>query len=164
MNRSLVLCLALTVALAACQQQAPADQAVAPAPAPAAVEPAAPPIAPGKQLERPMPDGIALQVPYNAVYDKDLAAKDGGTRRRVILEFLDGNVESIGTQLEGQLKTAGYRKGKPRDEEGGVRTNYARTRDGSKVSILIRPKLDQRFRDDRALGTVSFSWTPPKTN
>ena len=52
----------------------------------------------------------------------------------------------------------------PRDEEGGVRTNYARTGDGSKVSILIRPKLDQRFRDDRALGTVSFSWTPPKTN
>lgn len=164
MNRSIVLCLALTVALAACQQQDPADQAVTPAPAPVATEPAAPPIAPGKQLERPMPDGITLEVPYNAVYDKDLAAKDGSTRRRVILEFLDGNVESIGAQLEGQLKTAGYRKGKPRDEEGGVRTNYARTRDGSKVSILIRPKLDQRFRDDRALGTVSFSWTPPKTN
>jgi hypothetical protein len=163
MNRSLVLCLALTVALAACQQQAPVEQAATPEPTPAA-EPVAPPIAPGKQLERPMPDGIALQVPYNAVYDKDLAAKDGSIRRRVILEFLDGSVESIGTQLEGQLKTAGYRKGKPRDEEGGVRTNYARTGDGSKVSILIRPKLDQRFRDDRALGTVSFSWTPPKTN
>jgi glucose/arabinose dehydrogenase len=165
MNRRLLfLPMAAAVALAACNSKTPSE-AQQPAPAAtAATAPTAvkPPIAPGKQLEQPMPDGVALAVPYNAVYDKTLPAKDGTQRRRVIVEFLDGTTDSVARDLDSQLRKAGYRKGAPREEKGGTRVNYARRADGSRVSILIRPHLDQRFRDKRALGTASFSWTPPQ--
>jgi len=152
--------IALSAVLAACggdkQAETPAQPATVEQPEAKA------PVAPGKQLETPLPDGIVVSVPYNTVYDKNLPAKDGSSRRRVIVEFLAGDVNSIGADLDKQFSGAGYRKGKPRDEKGGTRVNYARKADGSKVSVLIRPRVDQRFRDERALGTVSFSWAPPK--
>lgn len=158
----LIAVLTLSAVLAACNgdKQAETPAQTTPAAQPEAVAKA--PIAPGKQLETPLPDGIVVSVPYNAVYDKNLPAKDGSPRRRVIVEFLDGDVNTVGAGLDEQFTRAGYRKGKPRDEKGGTRVNYARKADGSKVSVLIRPRVDQRFRDDRALGTVSFSWAPPK--
>lgn len=121
-------------------------------------------VPPGAPLREPLPDGMSFDFAFNTVYDKVLTAKDGSPRRRVIVEFLQGTAEVASESVRNELVAAGYRAGKPRDEEGGIRLNYSRKSDGAKVSVLTRPIIDQRVRDPMAKGTVSLSFVPPATS
>lgn len=157
--KRILLPVACALAFAACNKSDETPAATAPPDATAAAVPEVVP--PGAPLREPLPDGMEFDFAFNTVYDKVLAAKDGSPRRRVIVEFLQGTVESTSESVRNDLLVVGYRAGKPRDEEGGTRLNYSRKSDGAKVSVLTRPIIDQRVRDPMAKGTVSLSFVPP---
>ena len=161
MRKPLLLAFA-ALTLAACNQT-PAPEAAAPVTeTPAEVAPTPPPApaahADSKPLVDKLPGGVDFPFPYHAVYDRLVDLEQNKKQRRVLVEFLEGDVAGADGHVSAMMQQAGFRRAKPKDEKGGIRVNYSRKEDGSRVTVLILPAEGQKMRSAGGKGTVYIGW------
>lgn len=111
-------------------------------------------------LTRELPTGFTLAIPHYVVYDRDIEG-DTGMTRRVLVEFLEGDMDSANTRLTQMLEQAGYRKGREVAEQGGIRSNYRSADNSFRLATRVTPASEmERTRSKDAKGSIYMSWVP----
>lgn len=145
---------ALATMLIACER----NDSPAPAPQPSAPTAATTPAGPKPATPDTLPDGVRLSFPHEVVYDKVLTGKSGEQRRRIIVEYLDGDAAAVEKALTEGFQAAGYRNAGDRQLPGGKRIVFLNPQSKARVYATFASGAQQRFHNKDAQGTVSFSW------
>lgn len=156
MNRYAILAISF-VALAGCSKPAP-TAAVTTAAVP--VTAAAPTVScPAQSGYQWMPANLVLDVPYHLHADRIYKTQKDGLRRRVMLEFLEGDSNSVLAQVDKSLTTAGF-QARPRIEaskEADVVIPYDKAGYGNVVVYVDSSPGDNPSNPD-AKGILSFDF------
>lgn len=159
--RHILVMAAMLSALAGCNKPQPVNDAntiATPPPTVASVEaPSAQPCAEqaGYQL---LPAGIRIGLPYHFRADRLYANKHDQVRRRVVLEFLEGNVDSTLKTVAESMTAAGFMARPRRDQpNGNIIIPYVRNDYGS-ITVVVSPLPGDNPSNPAARGTVTFDY------
>jgi hypothetical protein len=171
MYKKLLIAVALLATLAACRDaNRTAQESEAAAPAATLAAPAtvvAPAVAMKTTFESPLAGGITtLPFPYHVAVDSvSTSRKTGKVAREVGIEFLDGTVADIDTQLAAEFEKAGYTR-EPAEKQGkAIRSVYRKSGEPD-VLVWVRRGVPrgERFKlqQPNAKGTVYLAWDVPQ--
>lgn len=132
--------------LAACKKSEPAEAAVDAGKATTAGEP------------NGLPGGATLPFKHHIRVDRVIENKAGAKRRRVDVEFLDGDVAATVKGVESAMVAAGYRlrADDPRDVDGEVRLRFIKKGEPT-VMAVISPNPGRNPSSSKVKGTVVLS-------
>lgn len=146
--KKFLLVAALPLLFSACKQPEP--------PASVATQPAES-TAPQAQARAPLPEGIALDVPYTVISDEWI--EEGGARKRkTVIEFEQADVARIVRQIRESMAAAKYRFTGSSEIRGGERVNF-RGDPKLAVTILVRPRGAVELKNGASTGNIEFSYT-----
>jgi hypothetical protein len=159
MKRTLLIAVGL-LAIAGCNNPAPADQTAqgTPAAVPTSssdTNPAACSEAPGYN---PFPQGIAPAFAYHLRSDRLYVHKNGKNRRRLTIEFLDGDANAALASFEQSMSAAGF-KARPRKDgaDGRITTPFAKKGFGTVIATAI-PSPGPNPANPAAKGVLSIDY------
>ena len=156
--KEILLATAVALALAACSRPQPAADIAPTATAEtAAIAGAAPlPCAePGYAL---LPKGITLEFPYHLRADRVYLDKQGNERRRVVLEFLDGDVESTLAAADASLVRSGFAARSRRNQpNGNIVVPYAR-KGTPGITVFGSSTVGPNPSNPAAKGTIALDY------
>lgn len=124
-------------------------------------------IAPPTPFYSPLPDDtVRFDFPFQLASDRYYATDKGETRRRLVLEYLDGDATQVWTKIELAMGEAGYQL-QNQSEAGTGKGTFSKK---SKRSIFVDTtgKRTAEPAHPDAVGTVWISWSvndvtiPPK--
>jgi hypothetical protein len=105
-----------------------------------------------------LPAGVSLGLPYHLRADRLYTNKHDQARRRIVLEFLEGNVDSTLKTVEESMITAGFTARPRRDQpNGNIIIPYAK-RDYGSITVVVNPLPGDNPSNSAALGTVTFDY------
>jgi hypothetical protein len=165
--KKLLILAPLALALAACGQTEPAPAPVAPvATAPEPATPATP--APskrkgGKVLPKALPEGVELAFPYHYRNERTLTTKNGDTRQRVTVEYLDDDASVVVPSLVESMKVSGFRKMKQTPRNGGGERLVFKKKSYGTIVVDVIPDSGQKLAHKRAKGQLWLSWANGST-
>lgn len=108
------------------------------------------------ELAAPLPEGVVLPFRYHVRSDGPSATEQGAPRRRMRLEFLEGDVATVAGQVEDALVAAGFTVGgTDTTDAGATRTNYRKDGFG-RVTAVVGPTGDAV--DPEARGLLILDW------
>lgn len=157
-----VLIASLLVALAGCDQiSQPSDVSSVPAAEtnqPEVPEPATQPC-PEPTGYQVMPAGLNLSIPYHV--RADIIQKDGSgqSRRHIVLEYLDGDLETTVSAIEQSLAEGGFAPRPRRETDDGrivipfFKTGY------DNIVVVVGPTPGNNPSNPEAKGTVTLQFT-----
>lgn len=150
-----VLCLLM---LASCKQEEPATTVATVTPAAsetAATTNACPPAAFGYQF---LPEGLDVPVVYHLRADRFYTAKDGRLRRRVALEFLEGDADSVRASVEEAMVKAGY-KSRPSKtlKNNDIHTPYVK-KGVPNIAVMINAEAGESPHHPDAKGVLVYDY------
>ena len=158
-SRHFSLAAAVLFSLAAC------GDGTGPAPAsPATAEPAASspepteraPRAVRGELAAPLPEGVSLPFAYYVRSDAATESKQGLPRRRIRLEFLEGDAATVLGQVRAAFASAGFSAGEDAAAgNGATRVNFRKDGYG-RVTAVVGPIANAV--DPRAQGQLILDW------
>lgn len=160
MNPRILAVLAVVALAAACSEQsAPtkaASEGAASSDATAPVAAACPEAPAGYQ---PFPAGVTTTLDYHLRSDRIYThAASGKLRRRVALEFLEGDAAAAQAALTESLKDAGFRA-KPGKQRPGGATTLAFAKSGLGIlKMVVRPAAPARPAHPDARGEISLDY------
>lgn len=154
--KRLTLTAAVVLILAGCNQPATTAEATqAPAAPQASAAPAAAcePQATGYQW---LPEGLVLDIPYHLRADRIYINKNNVQRRRVVLEFLDGDAESTLASVDKSMTTAGF-TARPRKDQpnGNIVVPYMKKGFGG-ITVIASATAGDKPSNPAAKGTITF--------
>lgn len=147
-------------ALAACGEKTTDPTPASPAtekPAASAAAPAerAPRVARG-ELAAPLPEGVVLPFAYYVRSDAASESKQGVPRRRIRLEFLEGDAATVLGQLQAAFASAGFSAGEgTATGNDATRMNFRKGGYG-RVTAVVGPVANAV--DPKAQGQVILDW------
>lgn len=159
MKQLTLLAIALFV-LAGCKQDRAPDAAVAQA-SPSTPEVASP-AAPCEEGQGAgyawLPAGLALDIAYHLRADRIYTSKNDVQRRRVVLEFLDGDVDSVLAATEKSMIAAGFTARPRRDQpNGNIIVPYVKRGYGS-ITVVASATPGDNPSNPGAKGMVAFDF------
>lgn len=105
-----------------------------------------------------LPAGVSLGLPFHLRADRLYTNKHDQARRRVVLEFLEGNVDSTLKTVEESMIAAGFTARPRRDQpNGNIIIPYAK-RDYGSITVVVNPLAGDNPSNSAALGTVTFDY------
>lgn len=157
MNRHVLLATVL-LGVAGCSQRPEAAQ-----PATTSQAAAVPATAAAAPCEEPtgyqwQPADLAFDLPYHLRADRIYGARDESSRRRVVLEFLEGTPESVLASVEQAMLAAGF-QARPRREpgNGNLIAPFAKKGYGS-IAVVINGSAGDNPSHPEAKGTIAFDY------
>lgn len=156
-----VLIASLLVALAGCDQRSQPSE-VAPVQHSETNQPAAP-VAAAQPCTKPsndqvMPPGLTLSIPYHVRADIIHEDESGLCRRHVVLEYLDGNVETTLTALEQSLAADGFAaRPKGKADDGRDIVSFLKAGHHNIVAVLDDSPGDTPSNPE-AKGTITLQY------
>lgn len=158
-----VLCLLM---LASCKPEEPAATVATATPAAgetAATTTACPPAVVGYRF---LPEGLDVPVAYHLRADRFYTAADGRLRRRVALEFLEGDADSVRASVEESMVRAGY-KSRPSKtlKNNDIHTPYVK-KGVPNIAVMINVEAGESPHHPDAKGMLIYDYplavaTPP---
>lgn len=152
----------LAMLVAGCSQQPTPDaasEAAEPQPAPA--EQAIEKPVPGALVEA-LPEGVQLNFRYHVRGDRVLEKEERRDRRRVGMEYLEGDQKTIFASIEESLAAAGFTlRDRKEMDNGNIRAKFAKPRYGT-VIVTVTPGMDVKARNPAAVGRILLSWPAPR--
>jgi hypothetical protein len=107
-----------------------------------------------------LPEGVHFPFKHHLRSDRYVENRQGGTHRRVILEYLEGDAATIGAQAKAALVDAGFRHiDDAETNHGGTRSRFHRNGNGM-VVLSVFPDPGATPANPRALGTVMVEFSP----
>lgn len=109
----------------------------------------------GKEKSRePLPERIALDFRNQLRNDRIVERKGRKSRRKVVLEYLEGNQTSTFDSIQRSLDAAGFTlRDRKQMENGNVRTKFDKRGYGT-IIVTITADMDVTARNPAALGRV----------
>jgi hypothetical protein len=105
-----------------------------------------------------LPAGVSLGLPYHLRADRLYTNKHDQARRRVVLELLEGNVDSTLKMVEESMIAAGFVARPRRDQpNGNIIIPYAKSGYGS-ITVVVNPLPGDNPSNPATLGTVTFDY------
>jgi hypothetical protein len=162
--KKLLILAPLALALAACGQTEPTPAPVAPV---AATSDTAAPVAAAPAAKRKggkavpadaLPEGIELSFPYHFRNERTLANKNGSSRQRVTVEYLDDDAATMVPALVESMQAAGFRKMKSMPRNGGGERLVFKKKGYGLVMADVIPDTGQKLAHKRAKGMLWLSW------
>ncbi|GAA3931505.1 hypothetical protein [Luteimonas lutimaris] len=152
----------LTMLVAGCSQQPTPDAATEADESPAApVEQVVEKPARGA-LEEPLPEGVQLNFRYHVRGDRVLDKDGRRDRRRVGMEYLEGDQGTTFASVEKSMTAAGFTlRDRKEMDNGNIRAKFAKPRYGT-VIVTVTPGMDVKARNPAAVGRIFLSWPVPK--
>lgn len=142
------------------------NQASAPSPSPdGAGEPVGLVAAPDAPISCPedtgyqiLPANLALSIPYHLRADRIYVNKHDAVRRRVVLEFLEGDAATTLASVDRSMVAAGF-TARPRREQpnGNIIVPYARKDYGS-ITVVASALPGDNPSNPMAKGTIAFDF------
>jgi hypothetical protein len=154
--KSNVLIAAALLAMTGCTPQStPPAVTDAAVPAPAQAPEAAACAPAGYQL---LPAGIALSIPYHLRADRIYSSKDGQSRRRIVLEYLDSDAGAVLASVESSMLASGF-KARPRRDQpnGNIVVPYLK-RDFGNLQLVLNPSPGDKPSNPAAKGTLALDF------
>ena len=105
-----------------------------------------------------LPGRLDVPVAYHLRTDRITATNENQRRRRVTLEFLEGDVASVQASVEGAMAKAGYRARTLQEREDGSVTRRFIKRKGVGIIVIISPKVGDRPANPDAKGLLTYSY------
>lgn len=159
MNRNALIAATLIV-FAGCSQSAPPATVEAPGTITAASTADARAAQPCSEPTgyQPLPAKLALEVRYHLRADRIYTNKNDQGRRRVVLEFLDGDIDSTLASVEDAMTAAGF-VARPRKDQpnGNIVIPYVR-KDYGNITVVANPSAGDNPSNPAAKGTVAFDF------
>lgn len=151
-----VLCLLI---LASCKPTEPATAVVRATQAAitetAATTKACPPAVIGYRF---LPEGLDVPVNYHLRADRIYTAKDNRLRRRVVLEFLEGDSDSVRTSVEEALVKAGYESRPSKTlKNNDIHTPYVK-KGAPNIAVMINPEVGGKPYHPDAKGMLIYDY------
>lgn len=152
--KNILFALAVTGLLAACSVEEP-GQAVAPT-GDAAVPADGGAIQRGQPLPRPLPQGFALRFPHDFRAESVVPATPREQRRRVTVEYLEGDAGDIVASLASSALDAGFKSGRWQVARDGRISFFAYKGGYGQMRAEISP--GGRLSNPAAKGLVVLGW------
>ena len=155
------LAIALVTLVAACGERDAPDAVQAPNTDSAAAGPDRP--ARARQLEQALPEGVELGFRYHLRNDEVLQRPGRPARRRVGLEYLEGDQQSVFESIDGSLVSAGFaERDRSSPQSGNIRVKYAKKGIGT-VIVTVTPPGDEKTYHEDGIGRVLLDWPRPRS-
>lgn len=159
MNMKQVVIAALAALLvAACSQQSSPDAMTTttqptPVEQPMKNKPAA------GALKEALPEGVQLAFSYHVRGDRIIEKEGQRPRRRVRMEYLEGDQQATFASIEQSLKAAGFSMRDRKDlDNGNTRAKFTKPRYGTVIVVVTRDMAGVKARNPAAVGRVSLDW------
>ncbi|MGY1425753.1 hypothetical protein [Lysobacter sp. A289] len=111
-----------------------------------------------RQLTEPLPEGVELAFPYHLRSDRIVEREERSDRRRIGLEYLAGDKESIFAGIEQSLVAAGFEQRERKDSENGnIRAKFDKSKVGI-VIVTVTPSNDSKADHSDARGRILLDW------
>ena len=105
-----------------------------------------------------LPGSLDVPVAYHLRTDRITTTKENQRRRRVTLEFLEGDVASVLASVESAMAKAGYKARTLKErEDGSVTRRFVRR--GVGIIVIISPKVGDRPGNPDAKGVLTYSYS-----
>lgn len=160
MSRNLLLAAAVILVAGCNQPSLPPNQSnsTAATPAPATTGAETLPPCNGLAGYQVLPADITLSFPYHLRADRIYVNKNGQERRRVVLEYLDGDADAILAAVDKSMIVAGFVP-RPRKEQpnGNIVIAYAQKAYGS-IIVVANASAGDKPSNPAARGTVAFDY------
>jgi hypothetical protein len=113
-----------------------------------------PPAAAGYRF---LPGSLDVPVAYHLRSDRIAATRENQPRRRVTLEFLEGDVDSVLASVEGAMAKAGYKARPVKDhEDGSVVRRFVKR--GAGITVTVSPKVGDKPANPDAKGVIIYAY------
>lgn len=160
MNRILVAAIILS-AVTACDRQVQAPiESVVEAPASGVPEQPVPAVAGpiGKAFDKALPEGVVLQVPFNATLDLPVENRGGSMGRRTEFEYLEGDAAQAMAGFAEAMQSAGFESiDGPSSEEGVIRQVFRKLGYG-RVFARAQERPGVTYQHSDARGFLVVAW------
>lgn len=114
--------------------------------------------------DSPLPEGISIDIAFHPKSDR-IYAKEGAVRRRVEVEFLEGDASQAFASAKNSMIAAGYRIEGTEHDYGRGKVSQAFMKDRMpRVWVTIYPSAGKEPFNPEAKGVLAFGWqvSPPK--
>ena len=116
-----------------------------------------------RQLEQPLPEGVELGFRYHLRNDEVLERPDRPARRRVGLEYLEGDQQSVFESINGSLVSAGFaERDRSSAQSDNIRVKYAKKGVGTVIVTVTPPGEGKTYHED-GVGRVLLDWPMPRS-
>lgn len=101
------------------------------------------------------PEGIAPEFAYK-IRSRSAEETPAGRLRKLVIEFKEGDVKIIDSQIDEALVARGYRRYKTVDQGESMIGDYGKS--GHRITVTTSPKSGKLRLEANSLGTVYFVW------
>lgn len=154
-----LLAAATLITLLGCSQPAPVTtQADTPVTSAATTPEAALLACPEQTGYQLMPAGVSLDIPYHVRVDRIYVHENGDSRRRIVLEYLEGDVETALSAADKSIVAAGFTAQKRRAQPNGeIAIPYAK-KGHSSILVIAKASPGDKPSNPAAKGTLALDY------
>lgn len=165
MKRTLLIAVGL-LAIAGCNNPRPAVLPVAGTTAATEAAPETAAACPEETGYKLFPEAMKLAIPYHLRGDRIYVHKNGQQRRRVTVEFLEGDVGTALAAFEQSMVTAGFKAGPRNDGADGKITMPFSKKGFGTAHVSAMPTVGPKPSNPDAKGVISIDYpmgaAPPR--